>query len=198
MKFATVIAATLALGAPAHAADFEVDRYNSSVMFTVRHFVSNVTGFFKDYEGTFTFDKTKPEASTVSFTVKAASIDTGVEKRDNHLRSGDFFEVDKHPTLTFVGKKLTKAGKGKFKLAGDLTMRGVTKPVTFDVEYHGETPDFEKNVRTGFTATAKVNRKDFGIVWNKTLDSGSLLLSDDVTIKLQVEAVEKKPAVVQQ
>lgn len=184
-------AAVLASASSVLAADFVVDPSHSRIGFSVRHLVSKVPGEFKDYEGSFSFDEKKPEASKASFTIKAASINTNFEKRDEHLRSPDFFNTAKHPTLTFVSKKVAPAGKGKYKLQGDITIAGVTKPVTFEVEYAGTAKDPWGGTRAGFTAVSKVNRKDFGMVWNKALDSGGFILGDDVEIKLDLEAIQK-------
>jgi len=172
--------------------DYSVDASHTNVDFTIRHMVSKVNGSFKEFEGGFSFDEKTKELSGVKFTIQTKSIDTKNEKRDEHLRGPDFFDAAKNPTLTFTGGKAIKFGKGKAKLAGDLTLHGVTKPTTFEVEYMGSDKDPWGNMRMGFAATTKIKRKDFGIVWNKTLDSGSLLLGDDVTINIQIEATPAK------
>lgn len=196
--FSTLLAAAFAslplAGASVTPAEYSVDASHSRVGFTVRHIVSKVTGKFNEFEGTFTFDAKKPELAKVEFAAKAKSIDTDHEKRDEHLRSADFFDTDQHKELKFVSKKFTSKGKNKFKLEGDLTIRGVTKPATFDVEFLGEDKDPWGGIRAGFTASTKINRKDFGIVWNKTLDSGGVLVGDDVQITLEIEAVKKVAA----
>jgi len=191
-RFQLFPVALLAVSASAFGADYVVDNSHSHVGFTVRHIVSKVLGEFKDYEGSFVFDEKKPETSKVDFTIKTASINTNNEKRDEHLRSGDFFDAEKHPTLTFKNGKLTKAGKDKFKLAGDLTMRGVTKPVTFDVEYLGGGKDPWGNQKVGFSAKTKVKRTDYGMSFNKTLETGGVLVGEDVEIQLEIEANAKK------
>lgn len=188
----TLAAALLSLvSASAFATDFTVDGAHSHVGFSVRHFVSKVPGEFKDYEGAFNFDEKKPEASSAKFTIKTASINTSNAKRDEHLRNPDFFDVEKHPTITFASKKVSAAGKNKYKLEGDMTMLGVTKPVTFDVEYGGTAKGFAGKNLAGFTATGKVNRKDFGMKWNKALDNGGFVLGEEVEIKIELEAVQK-------
>lgn len=194
LKQLIVIAGILSATA-ASAADFGVDAAHSHVGFKVRHLVTKVQGEFKDFDGSFSFDEKNLDASKASFTIKSTSISTNNEKRDGHLRTKDFFDVKKYPTITFVGKKLEADGDKRYKLTGDFTMHGVTKPVTFEVEYGGATADpFDKSgkaQRAGFTATTSVNRKDFGIVWNKTLDAGGLMLGEDVAIELNVEGVSK-------
>ena len=187
------LAASLLAAIPAFAAEYSVDKDHSNVGFTIRHLVSKVPGSFKDYEGTFNFDEKDLKSSKVQFTIKAASIDTANAKRDEHLRSADFFNVEKNPTISFVSKKITGSGK-HFKIEGDMTMLGVTKPVTFNAEYMGAQKDPWGNMKAGFSASSKINRKDFGMVFNKVLDSGSLMLGEDVTIQLDIEAAQKAAA----
>ena len=184
--------AILASGISASAGDFMVDKDHSHVGFKVRHLVSRVMGEFKDYQGTFSFDPKKVSDSKVSFTIKTASVNTDNEKRDTHLRSADFFDVQRYPEMTFESKKVTLVGKNKYKVEGDFTLHGEKKPVPFEVEYLGETKDPWGNQRAGFTATAQIDRKKFGLTWNKALEAGGLMVGDDVSIELQIEAVEKK------
>jgi len=190
---ALVSTASLALAAPT---TWNIDRNHSEAGFQVRHFFSKVTGRFHEVEGTIVFDEADEKAIKVDATAKVASVDTGNEKRDGHLQSPDFFEAEKNPTLTFKSTKVTKAGKGKYKIAGDLTMRGVTKPVVFDAEFLGASDismdGQARGAKAGFSATAVVNRKDFGINWNKALDNGGYVLDDNVTITLNVEADKAK------
>lgn len=186
----TLLAVTL-LAPQGYAANYTVDKTHSNVMFTVKHLFSDVSGQFTEFGGTFTFDEKKPETSEGKFTAKTESISTLNAKRDDHLRGEDFFDAKNHPELALVLKKLKKAGKNKFKAETDMTLRGVTKPVTFDLEYQGQMPFMDK-VKAGFKATAKIKRKDFGISWNKTLDKGSLLVGEDVAITIQIEADETK------
>jgi polyisoprenoid-binding protein YceI len=174
------------------AKDYNVDAAHSSVGFSVSHLVSKVKGSFKKFEGSFSFDAAKPEASKVTAEAFVASVDTNDAKRDTHLQSEDFFDAKKFPKFTFVSKKFTSNGDKKFKMAGDLTMRGVSKPVIFDVDFSGEGDDAWGNHRVGFDATTKVNRKDYGINWNKALDKGGFVVGDDVTININVEGLEKK------
>ena len=174
-------------------AEFTLDKDHSHAGFQVRHIVSKLQGEFKDFEGSFTFDEKNPESAAGKFIVKAASVNTNHEKRDTHLRSPDFFDVEKFPTLSFESRKVTPAGGKKFLLAGDLTIHGVTRPVTFDTEFFGLEKSPWGDYRAGFSASTKINRKDYGIVWNKVLDSGGLLVGEEVEISIQVEAIEKKP-----
>lgn len=173
------------------AADYSVDASHSSVGFRIRHLVTKVKGEFKDFEGTFKFDENKPENSRVKFKIKAGSINTNNKKRDKHLVDIDFFNVKKFPTITFVSKKVSASGKNKYKLEGDMTMVGVTKPVTFEAEYTGIAKDPWGGTRAGFSASALIDRKDFGMSWNKSLDAGGFILGDEVNIDVEIEAVQK-------
>ncbi len=195
MKFnkfilAPVIAAALTV-VSAQAAHYEVDAGHSQVGFRIRHLVTKLPGEFKEFEGKFDFDEKKPQDAKVTFKVKTASINTNNEKRDEHLRGDEFFDAEKHPELTFVSKKVKPAGKGKYKIEGDLTLHGVTKPVTFDAEFGGIAKDPWGNTKAGFNATAKINRKDFGISWNKALDAGGFVIGDEVELNIAVEAAQK-------
>ncbi|MFI5303622.1 MAG: YceI family protein [Nitrospiria bacterium] len=175
-----------------YSAEFAVDKDHSHAGFQVRHLVTKLQGEFKDFEGTFTFDEKSPEKSAGKFTIKAASINTNHEKRDNHLRSPDFFDVEKFPTLSFESKKFIPSGDKKFLLTGDLTLHGVTRPVTFEVEFYGVEKSPFGDYRAGFSASSKINRKDYGIIWNKVLDNGGYLIGDEVEMNIQIEAVEKQ------
>lgn len=188
---ASFLALTLAFATAASAAPatWTIDPSHSEVGFSIRHFFSKVPGTFDKFSGSVVYDPQKPENSSVKVDIDAVSINTKNEKRDNHLRSEDFFDVAKFPTLTFVSTKVTAAGENKLKVVGNLTMHGVTKPVTLDVTFLGAGPSREGEQRSGFEATAKLDRKDFGILWNKTLDQGGTMLGDDVDIKLGVEGV---------
>lgn len=181
-----------ALGALAQAAEYAADPVHSQVGFQIRHLVSKTRGYFKEYDVTLSYDPAKPEASKVEAVIQTQGIDTNHEKRDNHLRSPDFFNVEKFPTMTYQSASAKRVAPNKLKVAGTLTLLGVSKPVTLDVEEGGVAKDPWGNTRAGFVATAKINRKDFGMVWNKALDAGGLLLGDDVEINLEIEAVQKK------
>jgi polyisoprenoid-binding protein YceI len=189
--------ASFASTASAAPLTFEIDQPHSQVGFSVRHFFSKVPGQFKDFSGTIVMDQANPSASSVEVTIKAASISTDNEGRDKHLRGSDFFAADSFPTLTFKSTKVVPAGKDKVKVTGDFTMHGVTKSVVLDVELlgMGEVGVGGQNwgTKAGFEATTTINRKDFGINWNKTLDQGGLMIGEDVAVSLRVEANLKQP-----
>jgi polyisoprenoid-binding protein YceI len=176
----------LAYAAPA----WEIDTTHSTVTFTVRHFFTNVTGNFNEITGAIHYDPADPAATTAEITIPVASVDTRNQKRDSHLQSPDFFDGANHPNLTFKSTKVTTEGD-KLKVAGDLTMRGVTKPVVFDVEVLGVGPDPRVGQRAGFVARATVNRLDWNIAWNNKLDNGSFVLGDDVKIEINIGAIQK-------
>jgi polyisoprenoid-binding protein YceI len=195
MALALLSFATAASAAPL---SFDIDKPHSQVGFSVRHFFSKVPGQFKDFSGTIVMDEKNPPASSVEVTIQAASISTDNERRDGHLRSPDFFATDSFPTLTFKSTTVAPAGKDKYQVTGELTMRGVTKPVVLDVEFLGMGQvgigGQAMGTKAGFDATATLNRKDFGINWNKTLDQGGVMLGEDVAISLHIEANLKPPA----
>jgi polyisoprenoid-binding protein YceI len=188
---------SLASAASAAPLTFDIDKPHSQVGFSVRHFFSKVPGQFKEFSGTIVMDPSAPAASSVEVTIQAASIFTDNDGRDKHLRSPDFFGADSFPTLTFKSTKVAPAGKDKYKVTGDLTMHGVTKPVELEVEFlgMGEVGVGGQNwgTKAGFDATATLNRRDFGINWNKTLDAGGVMLGVDVAIILHIEANLKPP-----
>lgn len=174
-----------------YAAVYKVDLDHTSLSFKIRHLLSYVQGQFKDFEGTFEYDPEHPENSKAEGVVKAASIDTNVAPRDKHLRSKDFFDVEKFPTLTFKSTKFETAGPEKAKMEGLLTIHGVEKPVVFDVDIHGVAKDPWGNVRAAATATVKINRKDFGLTWNQAVETGQFLVGDEVAITLEVEGIQQ-------
>ena len=170
---------------------YEFDKAHSSPSFKVRHFFTQVPGRFDDFTGTVTWDEADPTKSSVEITIQAASINTGNTKRDDHLKSADFFDAAKFPTLTFKSTKIEKgASEGHYKVSGDLTIRGVTKPVVVELEALGF-GDTGMGKRGGFNGTLKINRQDFGVSWNKKLDKGGTVLGDDVAIEFPVEVVKK-------
>jgi len=200
MKIKTVAPALLlALALPALAAAaptvYKVDPDHSSVSFSIRHFVSNVPGRFTDFDGTIQHDKQNPAASTVSFTAQAASIDTDNADRDKHLKSPDFFDVQKFPALTFTSTSVKPKDANTLDVTGDLTIHGVTKKVTIPVTLLG-TMATPKGQKAGFETSFTIDRKDYGIVWNRVLDAGGSILGDDVKINIEVEAnqEEAKPS----
>jgi polyisoprenoid-binding protein YceI len=165
-----------------------IDKVHSQVGFQVRHFVSQVSGTFNDFEGTIVADAAKVEASSVDFKIKATSVDTRNEKRDNHLRSDDFFGVEKFPEITFKSKSVKKTGADTFDVAGTLTMHGVAKEVTLPVKYLGTMGD-----KGGFELSTTLNRKDYGINFNRAVDQGGMMLGDDVKIVINLEVSKAKP-----
>lgn len=185
----------ISIAAPvfAQATDWQIDASHSAAQFSVRHMmVSTVRGHFAKMAGSAKFDPKNPAASSIEVTVDAASIDTRNAKRDAHLRSADFFDVEKFPTITFKSKRVEPAGTGRLKLTGDLTMHGVTREVTFDVEGpSAELKDARGGARVGATATAKISRKDFGMTWNRAIEAGGVTVSDEVQITVDVELVRK-------
>ena len=174
---------------PAFAATYKVDSDHTTVSFKARHLFSNVIGTFKQFEGTFDYEPGQPETWKVNATVQTASIDTNVTQRDNHLRSPDFFDAEKYPTLTFSSTKVTDLAAGSAKLEGLLTIHGIGQPVVFDLTINGVGKDPWGNTRASFSATTKIDRKDFGLTWNKVLESGQLLVGDEITITLEVEGL---------
>jgi polyisoprenoid-binding protein YceI len=189
---ALLAAVTLASPAAAVPTTWKVDPAHTEVGFEVRHFFSKVHGVFHDMQGTIVFDEQDPNAIKVDATARVASVDTGNHNRDAHLQTPDFFNAATDSLLSFRSTKVEKAGKGKFKISGDLTMRGVTKQVVFDAEFLGSSAVTIEGKswgsKAGFSATTVVNRKDFGINWNKALDNGGMMVDDQVTIILNVEA----------
>ena len=187
----TIIALTLP--ALALAATWTIDPEHSHVGFKVRHLmVSNVKGHFEKFSGTVDIDDKDITRSKVAVSIDTNSINTNVQKRDDHLRSADFFDVATYPAMTFVSKKVAKAGKGRLKVTGDLTLHGVTRQVVLDVEGPSqESKDPWGNIRKGATATTKINRKDFGLNWNKALETGGVVVGDEITITLEVEMIRK-------
>lgn len=171
---------------------YEIDPVHSRVEFTIRHMFSKVTGNFGAFKGTVNYDAAAPATSTANVEIDASSIDTNNDRRDGHLKSADFFDVAKFPTLTFTSTKVTPGDDGKFKVEGTLTMHGITKPVVLDASFLGAGPGMDGAMRAGFEGATKIDRKDYGIIWNKALDQGSTLLGDDVTINLEIEAVAAK------
>jgi polyisoprenoid-binding protein YceI len=166
------------------------DKTHSSANFSVRHMmVTTVRGSFSDMDGVLNFDPANPAAASVEATIKAASINTGVADRDNHLRSADFFDVEKFPTLTFKSTSVKLNDNNSGVVTGDLTIKDVTRPVTLEVEYLGEQPSPFGDRRVGFSATTKINREDFGLTWNVALETGGVLVSKDIKIELDLQAV---------
>ena len=190
-------AAVMCLAAPelVLAAPWQFDPAHTGVHFKVRHLmVSSVRGDFEKVTGKIVYDEADVTKSSADITIDAASINTRVAKRDEDLRSPNFLDVAKYPTITFKSKRVDRVGNGTLKMTGDLTIHGVTKEVVLDVE--GPTPAIKDpwgNIRVGGQATTKISRKDFGLVWNKTLDTGGVVVGDEVEITIDVE-IFRKPA----
>jgi polyisoprenoid-binding protein YceI len=197
MRRLTTVVAVLCL-APllagvALADTYNIDTTHTQVLFKVKHLgISTVTGNFGTFSGSFDFDPESLEAGGASVTIDVASIDTGVEDRDTHLRSPDFFEVEKHPEITFKSTKVQNVKDNTFELVGNLTIRGVTKPVTLEVEVGGTATDPWGNEKAAFTAETKINRQEFGLTWSKLLETGGLVVGNEVRILLEVEGNKAK------
>ncbi len=171
---------------------WSADPAHSSVAFSVRHMmVSNVRGEFTRFSATVTTVGEKPETAQVEVSIEAASIDTRNADRDKHLRSADFLDVEKFPTMTFSSTKVEAAGSRKFRIYGNLTIRGVAKPVVLDAEVSPVVKDPWGNLRVGVHATTTINRKDFGVSWSRVLDTGEVVVGDEVNVTLDVELVSK-------
>ena len=171
---------------------WEIDPAHSEATFSVKHMMfATVRGHFNVLSGHLHIDEEHPENSWVDAQVDAASVDTRDGRRDGHLRSPDFFDVQNYPTLTFKSTKVEKAGDHEYRVLGDLTMHGVTKPVVFKAEYHGQGKNPYGLLVSGLSAKTKVNRKDWGLNWNAALESGGVLVSEDVNIEIDLEAISK-------
>ena len=191
------LAAALALPAAAAPVSYSIDPAHSAASFGVRHMmVSNVRGELGKVGGTVVWDKDDPAKSSVEATIDVKAISTREEKRDTHLRSADFFDVVKYPELKFKSTKVEKTADGKLKIAGDLTMRGVTRPVVLEAEVPGTEVGMKAwgVIKTGTTAATKLNRKEFGVSWSQNLDSGGVVVGDEVSVQLDVELNRPDPA----
>ena len=167
-----------------------IDKAHSEATFQVRHLLTRVRGRFSDFEGAIDYNEQHPEQSSVNVSITAASIDTSERDRDTHLRSADFFDVEKFPALTFTSRRITgKGGNQRFDVTGDLTIHGVTRPVTFDVTLLGKAKDPWGNERIAFEAETAINRKEYGLNWNAALETGGFLVGDEVKISLSVQAI---------
>jgi polyisoprenoid-binding protein YceI len=174
---------------------WNIDTSHSGVHFTVRHMVvSKVRGTFARWQGAIDFDEQDPAASKVSVRIDAVSVDTREPQRDAHLRSPDFFDVEKHPALTFESRKVERLDDQQYRLTGDLSLHGVTREVTLDAEYLGAGKDPWGNQRIAFQAQTAISRKDFGLHWNQVLEAGGVLVGDKIEISLDVQAVKAQAA----
>ncbi len=188
MLFALAVLAAASAGA----ATYDIDASHSSVEFKVRHLViSNVRGAFQDFTvDALEFDPADPQSWRVEAAVMTASVDTDDQKRDEHLRTDDFLDVEKYPRMTFVSTGVEPKGE-HYALHGDLTIRDVTKRVAFDLTVNGTVKDPWGGERAGFTATARIDRRDFGLTWNKAIETGGVVVGNEVTITLEIEAVKR-------
>jgi len=172
---------------------YSIDPSHSNIGFSITHFFSKVPGHFNKYEGKVVFDAKDLASGSVEVKIDAASIDTNQADRDKHLKSPDFFDVAKFPEITFKSSSVKALGPNKAQVEGTLTMHGVSKPVTLDVDFLGAGPDAWGGRRAGFEARTKINRQDFGVAWNKMVEGGGYILGNDVDIVLNVEAMIPPP-----
>ena len=180
--------------APIPGGEYKLDPAHSTIGFAIRHLEINwVEGRFKDFTGTIRYDEKDVTKSSVEFSAKIESIDTGVEARDKHLRTADFFDAAKYPVMTFKSTRVERKGKDGYVLHGDFTLREVTKQIALPFTITGAIKDQRGNTRFGISAQTKINRRDYGITWGKAMDNGGLDLGNEVTINLQLEALMPAP-----
>jgi polyisoprenoid-binding protein YceI len=190
--FATAFTADTKLKPEDITGAYSFDKMHSSIGFRVKHLgLVDVPGYFRDFSGTVNYDGKDVTKSTVEFSAKTTSVDTGVAPRDKHLRTGDFFDVEKYPDMTFKSTKVEKKGKN-WMVTGDLTMKGVTKQVSFPFQIVGFLPDDKGGMKIGVSAETTINRRDFGVNYGTNLPNGTAMLSDNITVILQIEANMKK------
>lgn len=191
---ATTTTATTAAVDPALAAltgDYTIDPAHSSIGFTVRHaMVTNVRGSFGEHEGTLKLDGSNPGGSAVSIDVRIASVDTGIADRDGHLVSGDFFDAEKFPLMTFRSTSAEQLGGDRYRVTGDLTIKDVTRPLAIDLEFNGSATDVYGNERVGFEGGTEILRSDWGLTWNAALETGGVMVSDKVKLNFDISAIK--------
>ena len=180
---------TTTTGTATSARTYAIDKTHSELIFQVRHLVTRVRGRFTDFDGAVTVDAADPARSSVTLSIKAATIDTGTADRDAHLRSDDFFAVETYPTLTFTSSRVTKKTEELYEVTGTLTIRGVARDVTLPVTFLGAAKDPWGNERVGFETEIAINRKEFGLTWNAALETGGFLVGDEVKISASVQAI---------
>lgn len=169
-----------------------IDPSHTHVEFAAKHMmITSVKGRFTEVTGTIVTDDADPARSSVEAEIRAASIDTRTEQRDTHLRSADFLDVERYPTITFRSRSVQRTGDQEFSVAGDLTIHGATRPVTLAVTEEGRGKDPWGGERIGFSATAKIDRREFGLVWNQALETGGVLVGNDIRISIEVQAVKQ-------
>jgi polyisoprenoid-binding protein YceI len=177
-------------------ATWNIDTAHSTIQFTVRHMViAKVRGSFRKYSGTVSLDEQDSTASSVSVLIDASSIDTNVEQRDNHLRSADFFDVEKFPAINFQSTKVEKSSGDGLRVTGNLTLHGVTREVVLEAEQLGIRKDPSGNATVAFEAKTSIDRRDFGLKWNQALETGGVLVGEKVEISLEIEAVKAQQGV---
>ena len=180
---------------PALSGDYTFDPAHSRVGFAARHaMISKIRGAFTDFDGTLHIDVENPAASKATVTIQAKSIDTRNQTRDEHLKSNDFFDMNNHPEITFVTTSVEQTSPTEFTLAGDLTIKGVTKPVSIPFQYTGSANDPWGNERAGFEGAVTIKRTDWGVNWNAALEAGGVLVSEKVTLEFEIAAIKSKPA----
>jgi polyisoprenoid-binding protein YceI len=191
--FAVLALAALPALDPASATPltYSIDKAHSNVAFQIRHYVTQVHGHFGEFSGSIVKDDENPANATVVFEIQTASIDTGNEKRDDDLRGVDFFDTATYPALKFASNRIEKQPDGSYRVTGNLTMHGVTKALTLPVTFAGEMSDGRGSFHAGFSTSITLNRKEFGITWNRVLDNGGAMLGDEVEVQIDLEAVRK-------
>ncbi|MFV2121260.1 YceI family protein [Streptomyces sp. Act-28] len=189
-KTATVTAPAVDPALAALTGTYTIDAAHSTIGFTARHaMVTNVRGAFTDHEGTLVLDGANPSASSASLDIRMASIDTGNADRDGHLRGADFFDVEQFPEMTFRSTSTEALGGPDYRIHGDLTIKGVTRPVTIDLEFNGAAKDPFGNERVGFEGKAEILRSDWGLTWNAALETGGVLVSDKIKLTFEISAI---------
>ena len=193
-RIAYALIAVLVTAAPAFAQTWQIDTAHSRAQFTVRHLmISNIRGDFGAVTGTVDYDGKDITKAKVNATIDVKSISTRVEKRDEHLKTDDFLDVANHPTMTFVSTAITPAAGGKYNMTGNLTIRGTTKPVTFELTAPSGPITTRGTTKIGASASGKINRKDFGVKYHEVMDNGGLGVADEVFIQLDVELIQRAP-----
>lgn len=174
---------------------WQLDKSHSEISFSVRHMmISTARGRFEEFEGNFDIDEANPSQSKIEVVIQAASINTKDAQRDGHLKSPDFFDVEKYPVISFKSKRVEKVGGQNVRLVGDLTIKDITKEVALDVEYAGQAKSPWGTINAGFTAQTKINRKEWGLTWNVALETGGMLVGEEVTISIELELVKQPEA----
>jgi polyisoprenoid-binding protein YceI len=177
---------------------WQVDKAHSSIEFSVRHMmISKVRGRFEDFDAVVNFDEHSPANTTVDVNVQLASINTKENQRDGHLKSPDFFDVETYPTMTFKSTQVEQTGENQAKLVGDLTVKDITRQISLDVDFVGQAHNpFTGQLTYGFSASGKINRKNWGMTWNQALETGGILVGEDISINIELELVKEVEAVV--